>query len=377
MASKGKRDGQQGHNGVPADRWQPTLYGMRKQILQEANRGGGTGLFTIFVDNIPWSMSPKELFSLFIKFGVVKDVFIPNKMRKLTKSRFGFVRFGCPVATDVAILWCDDKELRVKKAEFEKAHGKLTEDNHMKRVGEAGGRLQKGREMNEGSVTIGRIGPQSYVEVVHQGNRKGNEGQVILGFERRNGWLYESFIVRLKSYLVFPNFQRSIHENGSKEIIVREGGGKMAVVTFSSSAEKKNQMIHLEDYLNEWYESVSDWEQGILLDQERLVWLSFYGVPLNLWSTDTFNKIGRLWGEMISINEETIRHLSFRCRRIQIVTKVMNFINFVIHIKCRDTFYPIRVYEEQVVVIKTIGEQCPTTLYQERTNQWSNQGIVK
>ncbi|KAL7264608.1 hypothetical protein ACSBR1_002547 [Camellia fascicularis] len=143
MVSKGKGDGQQGHDGVAVGGWQPVLYGRRKQILQKANRGGGIGLFTIFVDNLPWSMSPKELFSLFMKFGVVKDVFIPNKMRKLTKSRFGFARFNCPVATDVAIqkangLWCDDKGLRVKKAEFEKAHGKLKEDNRVKRVGMAG-----------------------------------------------------------------------------------------------------------------------------------------------------------------------------------------------------------------------------------------------
>lgn len=91
-------------------------------------RGGGSrgyeersGLFTVFIDNIPSSLDAKSLFELFKKFGVVKDVFIPFKRRKATNSRFGFVRFNCHVASGVAIqkangLLVDDKVLAVKYA---------------------------------------------------------------------------------------------------------------------------------------------------------------------------------------------------------------------------------------------------------------------
>ncbi|KAL7265427.1 hypothetical protein ACSBR1_003243 [Camellia fascicularis] len=72
--------------------------------------GASSNIHTVFVDDIPVSMSPK-------------DVFIPNKRRKETQSRFGFVRFDCPVAAEVAIrkahgVWCEDKMLKVKKANF-------------------------------------------------------------------------------------------------------------------------------------------------------------------------------------------------------------------------------------------------------------------
>ncbi|CAL5343198.1 unnamed protein product [Camellia sinensis] len=85
----------------------------------------GGKLFTVFVDNIPDSMNPKSLFQLFAKFGIVKDVFIPKKRRKITGSRFGFVRYDCSVAAEMAVqradgLWCDDKALRVKGAEFKR-----------------------------------------------------------------------------------------------------------------------------------------------------------------------------------------------------------------------------------------------------------------
>ncbi|KAL7264029.1 hypothetical protein ACSBR1_002062 [Camellia fascicularis] len=81
------------------------------------------GRYTLFVDNLPQSMDPKGLFTLFKKFGVVNDVFIPHKRRRITASRFGFVRFSCQVAANVAVqkangLWVDDKVLVVKSADF-------------------------------------------------------------------------------------------------------------------------------------------------------------------------------------------------------------------------------------------------------------------
>ncbi|KAL7222744.1 hypothetical protein ACSBR1_024446 [Camellia fascicularis] len=293
-----RRGGEQGRDGVAAGGWQPVVYGQRYHNMKEGNRSVGSGLFTIFVDNLPQSMNPKELYSLFMKFGVVKDVFIPSKTRKTTRSRFGFVRFDCPVTVEVAIqkangLWCDDKSLQVKKAEFEKPQGKL-KDN-------------------------------SYIWKKREGSSKANDGQVILGVEAGNGWLYNSIIVRLKSYLDLADFKNSIYERGSKETM----SGNVGFI---------------------WI--------------KRIMWLSCYGVPLNLWNTDTFLKIGRVWGEMINMDEETTKSLWFRYGRIKIAMKMMSSINAVIHIKCGDTFYPIRVCEEQVVVTKLIGKAYNCDVYQ-------------
>ncbi|XP_028105769.1 serine/arginine-rich splicing factor SC35-like [Camellia sinensis] len=78
---------------------------------------------TVFVDNLPDSFDPKGLFSLFNNFGVVRDVFIPNKRRRISSTRFGFVRYDCRVAANVAIqrangLWVEDRALKVKEADF-------------------------------------------------------------------------------------------------------------------------------------------------------------------------------------------------------------------------------------------------------------------
>ncbi|KAL7247890.1 hypothetical protein ACSBR2_002736 [Camellia fascicularis] len=82
-----------------------------------------SGLFRVFVDNLPRALDPKSLFNLFMKFGVVKDVFIPHKRRRVTNTRFGFVRFDCVIVAKIAVqkangLWVDDKEIEVKLVEF-------------------------------------------------------------------------------------------------------------------------------------------------------------------------------------------------------------------------------------------------------------------
>ncbi|KAL7175789.1 hypothetical protein ACSBR2_029391 [Camellia fascicularis] len=62
-------------------------------------------------------MEPRDLFNLFTNYGVVKDVFILKKRRKVLGTRFGFVRYDCQVVASIAVqkakgLWCDDKALK-------------------------------------------------------------------------------------------------------------------------------------------------------------------------------------------------------------------------------------------------------------------------
>ena len=84
--------------------WIPVLRQRGRSRHQEAGNGGSrSGLFTSFVDNLPEAMRAKGLYSIFSNYGVVVDTFIPNKRRKMTRSRFGFVRYTCSVAADMVI----------------------------------------------------------------------------------------------------------------------------------------------------------------------------------------------------------------------------------------------------------------------------------
>ncbi|GAB2299886.1 hypothetical protein Dimus_033935 [Dionaea muscipula] len=69
------------------------------QGTNSVSRGRNGMLISLFVEDIPDAMDHKTLHKMFVRFGVVKDVFIPRKKSK-TEKRFGFVQYGCSIVAD-------------------------------------------------------------------------------------------------------------------------------------------------------------------------------------------------------------------------------------------------------------------------------------
>ncbi|GMP40867.1 hypothetical protein CsSME_00011156 [Camellia sinensis var. sinensis] len=121
-------------------------------------------------------MGAKGMSKLFSNFGAVLDAYIPHKRRRSTGSRFGFVRYGCPIAANMALqkangLWCGDKALKVKMAEFRKEYE--TKQSKSQQV-------QK-RWVKEGihSVHDTHQGRKSYADVVRGRDLQSNSGRII------------------------------------------------------------------------------------------------------------------------------------------------------------------------------------------------------
>ncbi|GMP41786.1 hypothetical protein CsSME_00011759 [Camellia sinensis var. sinensis] len=94
------------------------------------------------------------------------------------------------------------------------------------------------------------------------------------------------------------------------------------------------------------------------MEQERRLWLSCYGVPLNLWSYNTFSSIGKNWGVVIGMDDDTLRLQSLHCGKVQIATKTMESINQTINLECKGILYLVRVCEEHIIVSKLATDQC-------------------
>ncbi|GMP84960.1 hypothetical protein CsSME_00038289 [Camellia sinensis var. sinensis] len=181
-------------------------------------RGGGSrgyearnGLYIVFVDNIPRSVDANSLFKLFKKFGVVKDVFIPFKRRKVTNSRFGFVRFNCHVASDIAIqkangLLVDDKVLAVKYATHDRS---MSSTRRPQAITEA-------FNQNRGADSIPFASHKSYAEVLQRGMT-----MTIKVNEDGHGWLYESIIIKLNSDYYISSIRSALKDNGLPQVVVR------------------------------------------------------------------------------------------------------------------------------------------------------------
>ncbi|KAL7257903.1 hypothetical protein ACSBR1_004093 [Camellia fascicularis] len=208
--------------------WIPVVRQRGRQ--GRGNNEGCTSVFTIFVDNIPNSVNPRGLHNLFTKLGVVQDVFIPHKRRRITNTRFGFVRFDCNVAASVAVqkgngLWVD------------------------------------GRRWVEVSTDH-----RSYAKAVIGKTCGGRDSITEKAGEIGNGWMYESVVVRLKENYANTNLKKEIEAAGVEDVLVRESGGHDVVFTFKSTEEMVLKLKPIKELIMDWCEAISEGKSSMVLE---------------------------------------------------------------------------------------------------------------
>ncbi|GAB2302025.1 hypothetical protein Dimus_036050 [Dionaea muscipula] len=83
----------------------------------------------------------------------------------------------------------------------------------------------------------------------------------------------------------------------------------------------------------------------------REVWLSCYGVPVHTWNVSTFCSIGKFWGGVVQVKEDTTKCARVDIGKIMIFTHHMSVINQKMRLMVGETLFDIRVAEEQAVFI--------------------------
>ncbi|KAL7241820.1 hypothetical protein ACSBR1_014411 [Camellia fascicularis] len=304
--------------------WIPVV---KQRGKQEAGRkADSAAVFTVFMDNLPSSLDPKDLFNLFWKFGVVKDIFIPQKRRRNTNTRFGFVRYNCEVAAKVAMqkahdLWVDDKKLGVKFVEHDR--NRVQGQIHLQPPKHSNPSAEVWRDLNHFTSN------KSFADVVR---------------------------VRLKARYVNIRLKIELKDRGIDGFEVRKGGGRDVVLSFKSKEVMESKMKAIKTIIEDWCEVINQWRPELTLAQDRLVWITCFGIPLHLWNRSNFIKIGSLWGEVIEEAEYMSQDLD--CGELRIITKCMEPINQVILLETKQSSYPVRVWEDQVAVAKSINHCC-------------------
>ncbi|KAL7242920.1 hypothetical protein ACSBR1_015343 [Camellia fascicularis] len=307
--------------------WRPMLRQRWGGKLQRPS--DQSGLVTLFVDDIPEKMDSRRCV---------------RSYEEKERNRLKVQGNG---------LWWDDKRIKVKKADFKKA-----EQRNSLKKGEVDGarnsnqgRLKTDTTMRKGNDNFPRQGREavrgmrSYAEVVSRGKKQGNDHITVFTKEEGNGWLYESVVVKLKSFFSFYAFKEKVWRRGYKDVLVREGGGRLAVLTFPLAQAFTEGAASLKEWTFEWGDSLSDVSKSESVDYERCVWIYCLGVPLNLWSVNTFKSIGRVWGEVVQIDEDTSMLRSFQFGRVRILTMSIGNINRIIYLNCNKRLFPVRVYE--------------------------------
>ncbi|GAB2277368.1 hypothetical protein Dimus_012071, partial [Dionaea muscipula] len=179
--------------------WRPMLR--RKYRSHLVDSRPASRWITLFVDDLPEGLGQLEMKKLFSKFGVVMDAFIPRKRSKAGRL-FGFVRFNCSVSTEVATqrtngLWIQDKQLKVKLADFDRTQRKKVETS-MKGSKDRSDQRDMPPRRNVRNDKAALNYRESFANVAKYGGSTSEALPVVKGVCSGNGWLYRSVVATLR-----------------------------------------------------------------------------------------------------------------------------------------------------------------------------------
>ncbi|GAB2271388.1 hypothetical protein Dimus_006227, partial [Dionaea muscipula] len=91
---------------------------------------------------------------------------------------------------------------------------------------------------------------------------------------------------------------------------------------------------------------------------EREIWLSCYGVPVHAWNASTFMAIGQHWGEVVQVEEDTLKCTRCDISKIKIISSSPSVINQQMKLVVGWKSFIIRVAEEQATFICNSDFTC-------------------
>nr|GEX88435.1 RNA-directed DNA polymerase, eukaryota [Tanacetum cinerariifolium] len=281
---------------------------------------------SVFVSNFPDGCNHKDLWKVCNDFGNVVDVFIPNKKSKSGK-RFAFVRFIMVrnlerLIKNLNTIWIGRFHLIANPARYERPNAPLKQNGYThvpKHNVEAEYKVSKGTGQTNGHGL-----PGSYANVVNGQTPVGVYGPSISlrptmllddSCTMERDWS-NNFMGQVKDITLISNLKSLIKDEGFSIVNLMYLGGMWVMIECENVESKAKMMQHTG--VRSWFNVIQNVISDFFSD-ERIVWVDIKGIPLNIWSRETFVKIGNKWGEVMDI-EDNVEY-SFGRKRICIKTK--------------------------------------------------------
>lgn len=266
----------------PKDGWVPVV-GTKRLSCSFKGHGnpilGETGeVHTLFIDNLPEFTSQAWLRKFFTKFGVVKDVFIPQKRSKVTGRKFGFIRYDCAVSADLAIsksngIWLGDRKLFVKFASFNQNVKDKYSKSYMDSRETVALVVNKGRECPSfprvesgfrGEEVGGKL---SFAQVLKGSSKDGMSSGVksdILKLDPSgNDWLDRSMVAKLHKFMEVDDIIRDFEKENINGTLIRSMGGRYILITFVTT-EARDAIIK-DSCLHRWFCETKPWQGEVAM----------------------------------------------------------------------------------------------------------------
>ncbi|GJZ69812.1 RNA-directed DNA polymerase, eukaryota [Tanacetum coccineum] len=234
---------------------------------------------SIFVTNFPKNFVTRDLWKLCEGYGKVVDVYIPNRKSKAGK-RFAFVCFIRVEDIDRLIgnlctIWIGRLHLHANIVHYERPRKPSNSAGH---------------------VHANMHAPSGSYATVVKGNTQSN-----------------TLVTPPSTIPALVLDDSSVTERDLSRYVM---GGMWVMIELDNEVTKQKMLQHIG--VKSQFQVLQAAKQDFVSD-ERVVWVDIEGVPLNVWTRETFLKIGMKWGETMDIEENL--DSSFARKRLCIKTK--------------------------------------------------------
>ncbi|KAL4352342.1 hypothetical protein GQ457_06G013020 [Hibiscus cannabinus] len=295
-------------------------------------------VWTLFVSNIADQLHWQGVWQVFDRHGEVVDVFIDEK--ELVGQRFGFVR----MATRAAALRV------IERLHMRCIYGtRISVAFTLRRGWDETWHLRKERQRG-----IIEVGGEERSHVLDSGESV--TGKVRNGLHKSvTGVVAEDKLEVLDScamawYKEGVRGRALVEELRRAEICgcsVMRISGAMVLLMFVTTEEHQALLDRYD--LDRWFARIVAWSPEVRLDS-RSVWVSVVGLPIHLWSHETFANLASLWGKLIRVEGYTMEPQSFERARFLTESDKMDRIEEMVEVKTSEGLVvQVRVQEVEVV----------------------------
>ncbi|CAM8951053.1 unnamed protein product [Rhodiola kirilowii] len=278
------------------------LIGSVPTLFSEAYISG-----SVFVDNIPKENDGAWLRRLFNQEGKTRDVFIPTRERRGSRSRFGFVRFqtleeakaavrrwnGTPAGRGVLVVMLADKDGKAAVQSVEKGGWSSKADGPR---GEAISKLWRPMRMAEELALNDPL--------KHQPRRR----RIALNsIQSTVDWLRCCLVADLRSIVPVSQLQEELENSELKFNKVFSMGGKRMLVHFNSLEDLEVCLSKKCPIFRRRFSNIQKWEDEEDQPKSRSVWLSISGLPFKTWGEENFKKIAEPLGTFLKMEDRDFR----------------------------------------------------------------------
>nr|GFA64930.1 RNA-directed DNA polymerase, eukaryota, nucleotide-binding alpha-beta plait domain protein [Tanacetum cinerariifolium] len=105
-----------------------------------------------------------------------------------------------------------------------------------------------------------------------------------------------SLMGKVKDITALLNLYVILEEEGFQNFKISYLGGMWVLIELESSTASQKFIKHAG--VGSWFSSLQPTSNSFVSD-ERIVWISIEGLPLKVWSFNTFVKVASKWGELV------------------------------------------------------------------------------